>query len=368
MAQLEEDREDDEPEDELDAFADDEPAFEPPLPSGPRPVHLDADGRPRIIERRLEVHRDFTGWRLDLYLKRRIPRLSRTRIQTIIATQLEGPDGRRMKSHSPVQEGDVLTLRRPARSEPPCPRDFDVLCDEPSFMVVDKPANLPVHASARYYFGTLTRLLAERFPGQPLQIAHRLDRETSGCLVVARGRDAASTIKGAFATRRVQKVYQALVHGIPAWDGEQLIDLPLALASGTKSKITVRMEPAPGRPGALSAQTRVRVLEVHRGCALVECRPITGRQHQIRAHLAALGFPIVGDKLYGHGDEAFADYCNNMDSLTEAAVEARFGMARQGLHAAAVTFPHPDSGTPFTVRSPLAADIVRYIQRTAEVV
>src|SRR5690606_1075389 len=130
------------------------------------------------------------GHRVDHYLARKIPRLSRTRLQEIIRTQLVGPGGRRLKPSSPVREGDELIIRRPARPEPAVPRDFTVLHDDEQVMVIDKPAGLPVHASAKFYFNTLTRVLSERYPGQGLQIAHRLDRETSGVFVIARGRAA----------------------------------------------------------------------------------------------------------------------------------------------------------------------------------
>jgi 23S rRNA pseudouridine1911/1915/1917 synthase len=325
------------------------------------PVHQNPDGTPKIIDVRFEVEDEYDGWRVDLYLKKKIPRLSRTKIQTIIATQLEDSLGRRKQAHSPVRAGERLLIRRPARSEPPAPQSFDVLLERDDLLVVDKPANLPVHASARYYFGTLTRLLFERF-GDDVQIAHRLDRETSGCLVVAKGRASASVLKAAFEKRKVAKTYHALVHGVPAWPAEgHLVDLPLRLAPAARSKLGVRMEPAPGDPDGLDAKTRVRVLAVHRGGALVECKPITGRQHQIRAHLAAIGHAIVGDKLYGHGDEAFARYCDRAESLTPAEVEAEFGMARHALHAQAITFPDPRGGEPLTVEAPLPADFRSYI-------
>jgi 23S rRNA pseudouridine1911/1915/1917 synthase len=324
------------------------------------------DGRPATIEVHFVVEEDFHGYRLDLYLKRKIPRLSRTRLQEIIRTQLEGPGGRAMKPHSPVSAGDRLLIRRPARPEPPCPRTFGVLLEDPDFLVIDKPAGLPVHASARYYFNTLTRVLAERYPGQGLQIAHRLDRETSGCLVVARGKEAAARLKSAFERRRVGKTYLALVHGDPPWaDGaEAVIDLPLALADPARSRLRIRMEPAEGRPDAQEAITRVRVVERHPGCAMVACRPVTGRQHQIRAHLAAVGHPIVGDRLYAHGDEAFARICDlEATGVAPEGLEEEFGMARQALHAAGITFPHPRTGEPVTVQAPLPADMRAYVAR-----
>jgi 23S rRNA pseudouridine1911/1915/1917 synthase len=349
---------------ELDQDLSDEEVEEPEEPDAPDDlaVHLGADGKPKIIEIRFKVEPESNGLRLDLYLKRRIRRLSRTRIQDIVRTQLTGPGGRRMKPHSPVFTGDELLIERPARPEPVCPREFGVLHDEEDFVVVDKPAGLPVHATARYYFNTLTRLISERWPGRGLQIAHRLDRETSGCLVVARGREVASKIKGAFEQRKVEKRYLALVTGVPEWD-EREVDLPLAIAEAphdadpSKPMLKIRMAPT---PGGLSAVTRFSVISRHRDCALVSCKPITGRQHQIRAHLAAIGHAIVGDKLYGHGDAAFVRFCDDGPRTTEA-LEAEFGMARQALHAAMVRFPHPRTGQPFEIESPLPPDFRAYL-------
>src|SRR5262249_15005275 len=177
-------------------------------------------------------------------------------------------------------------------------------------------------------FNTLTRLLAERWPGGGLQIAHRLDRETSGCLVVARGRDAAAPLKGAFERRLVANEDLAVVHGAAVCDGNP-IELPVALArprllQHNAPAFRIRMEPARGRDGALPAQTHVRVVERRAGCALLACRPLTGRQHQIRAHLAAVGHAIVGDKLYAHGDEAFVRWCDRATELSDDVVAAEF--------------------------------------------
>ena len=140
-----------------------------------------------------------------------------------------------------------------------------------------------------------------------------------------------------------------------------LIDLPLRLCDPDTSRLRVRMEVARGQADALPAQTRVAVVETAARCTLVACRPLTGRQHQLRAHLAAIGHPIVGDKLYAHGDDAFAAYCDG--ALDSAAVVARFGMARQALHAAAITFPHPRTGAAVTVESPLPEDMRGYLGR-----
>lgn len=343
-------------------------------------VHLDEDGNPRMVERRFVVEEPFAGFRLDHYLKRMIPRLSRTRLQAIIRAQLEPVRGRQLKPHSPVAPGDEIIIRRPARPEPPCPRTFDLLYDDAHMMVVDKPAGLPMHASAKFYFNTLTRVLSERYPDQPLQICHRLDRETSGTVVVARGKQAAARLKGAFAAKRVQKTYLAIVWGNPPWpegplhdapenhqdddhqhdhqndhQNDHEIDLPLGLIQDPHARIQIRMEV---RADALPSLTRVRVLARREACALVRCLPVTGRQHQIRAHLAAMGYPIVGDKLYTHGDDLFAAYC---DGGMTPEMLAQVKLPRQALHAASIVVPHPDSGRPVRVDSPLPPDLRAFL-------
>jgi len=312
--------------------------------------HLDEHGRPRIVERALLVPPELAGLRLDHFIKTQIVRLSRTKIQEVIATQLSGP--RTIKPASIVAAGDVYLIRRPARQEPPCPRTFTVVHEDALVRVIDKPAHLPVHASAKFYFNTLTRVLWERYPDEDeLQICHRLDRETSGCLVVARDRETAAFVKDAFASKaKVTKEYLAVVHGQPPWDAT-LIDLPLRVSTRADPTLLpgVRMIWGDGQPAA----TRCVVEQRGDGVALVRCTLLTGRQHQIRAHLAAQGLPIVGDKLYGHGDEAFMKYC---DAGLTPELAALFELPRHALHAARVVFPLPDGRT-VTAEAPLPPEL-----------
>ena len=312
---------------------------------------LDEEGQVRLVERRFVVEEAFAGFRLDHYLKRKIPRLSRTRLQQIIRTQLIAP--RPMKASSAVQVGDRLVIRRPARPEPSCPRTIGVLHRDEHVLVIDKPAGLPVHASAKFYFNTVTRVLAETFPGEPLQIAHRLDRETSGALVVARGFTAASRLKTAFARKQAKKAYLAIVRGAPDFESRE-VDIPIAI-NDAPGGLDVRMVPRADAPPAL---TRVAVVERRAGCALVRAEPVTGRQHQIRAHLAAIGHPIVGDKIYGHGDDLFRAYCAG--GLTDELL-ALLELPRHALHAASIEIPHPATGDPLRVESPLPADLAAYL-------
>lgn len=348
----------DEADDELDV-AEGEAAFA--LPPGADPTldwgltsHLLPDGSPRIVERHLLVPPELAGLRLDHFVKTQIPRLSRTRIQAIIDDQLTRLDGYVPKPATIVAPGERYVIRRPARREPPCPRTFTVVHEDRRVLVVDKPALLPVHASAKFYFNTLTRVLAERYPDEPeLQICHRLDRETSGCLVVARDREAAVILKQAWATKDVvRKEYLAVVVGQPPWDARHTLDTPLRLSEpGDPTRLPhVRM--LPDRAG-LPAITHVRVEARGERHALVRCTLVTGRQHQIRAHLAHAGYPIVGDKLYGHGDDAFIEFC---DVGLTPELAARFVLPRHALHAARVVFPHPD-GAVITAEAPLPPEL-----------
>lgn len=318
------------------------------------PAHLDENGNPKIIERHLIVPPELAGLRLDHFVKTQIVRLSRTKIQAIIDTQMTRTDGFKPKSATTVAAGEHYVIRRPAPPEPPCPRSFVVVHEDARMRVIDKPAGLPVHASAKFYFNTLTRVLSERYPDEPeLQICHRLDRETSGVLVLARTREAAAFLKDAIGRKdRTTKQYLAIVHGQPPWDAEAVIDTPLRLS--TEADPTrlphVRMLPD---PAGLEAITRVVVEQRAGAYALVRCTLVTGRQHQIRAHLAHAGFPIVGDKLYTHGDDAFIEYCD--EGLTPELAQM-FVIPRHALHAARITLPHPDGGT-VTAGAPLPADL-----------
>jgi 23S rRNA pseudouridine1911/1915/1917 synthase len=330
--------------------------------------HLRPDGTAHVIERRLIVGTEHSGLRLDHFVKTQIPRLSRTKIQHVIAETLQiessaqpaakhGQSPTALRSNRRVAIGDVFVLRRDARPEPPCPRLFQILHDDPDVLVIDKPAGLPVHSTAKFYFNTLTRIMFETL-GPGLQLCHRIDRETSGAVVVAKHREAASTITQAFAHKQVQKLYIALVHGHPPWPpadaatGEHCIDQPLRLATAQDATKLVGLRMIVG-DGGTSSKTMVSVIARSRRFSLIQCRPVTGRQHQIRAHLAAAGFPIVGDKIYAHGDQAFIDFCDQGWTAQRAAT---FVLWRHGLHASQVDFPHPGGGR-CLVNSPLPADI-----------
>jgi 23S rRNA pseudouridine1911/1915/1917 synthase len=306
---------------------------------------------PATICLRIEVPRECEGWRLDHFLKRRIGRLSRTRIQGIITTQVTLAGGRRPRASTAVHAGEVIVLNRPAPAEPPVPRFFHVLMQDDTFLAIDKPAGLPIHTTAKFYRNTLTALLRERYPGQRMEVAHRLDKETSGVLLVARGTEGGSWLKRAFARRAVEKSYLALVKGAPPDEGTvdrplKLLDTPTHLMMGVAAD-------------GLPARTRFRVLRRFAQHALCQVSPETGRQHQIRVHLAAIGHPIVGDKLYGASERLFMQACDR--GITPELLEAFDGLPRHALHAHRLAFPHPLTRQTVTVESPVPADLQLYM-------
>lgn len=307
---------------------------------------MDVSGRPDTIEHQFVVEGECAGWRLDRFLRKKIPRLSRTRVQRVIRGEC-WLDGRPCKPSTTVAAGQRVTFRRPAPVEPEAPRELPLLHADDAFYALDKPPGIAMHPTAKYHWSTVTSVLREKFPGEALQITHRLDLETSGVLLVARSYEAAVALKRAFARRRVHKRYVAVVHGALA--GEGVIDAPLGLGGGL---VRVKMAVRPEADGGLPARTRWRARAQAGGYTVVDCWPETGRQHQIRAHLDHLGHPIVGDKLYPD-ERIFADY---QDHGWDA-VAARLPLARHALHAAELRFPHPTTGDEVVVHSALPPDL-----------
>ncbi len=323
----------------------------------------DRSDEPELYEVPFRVEPNYAGRRLDLYLAEKIRRLSRTRIQRLIREALlhDGPGV--LKPSTPVWAGMEFRLRRKRDPEPVCERDYGVAYEDDDLLVVDKPAGLTVHPSARYYVQTLTSVLRERqAPGEKWDIAHRLDRETSGLVVCGKRPEITRSLKMLFERPgQVHKEYQALVHGWPASD-ELRIDLPLGLLD---HPLRVKMGVVRG-PEGKDSLTEVRVERrfsresTWRGpeLALVRCFPRTGRQHQIRAHLAAVGHPIVGDKIYGPCDRYFADFA---DGVLDEAARQELILDRHALHAAAVGFVHPTNGRKLRVEARLPADMASLI-------
>jgi 23S rRNA pseudouridine1911/1915/1917 synthase len=305
------------------------------------------------------VEENYAGWRLDRYLQEKIRRLSRQKIQRLIAERIESD--RPLKSATRVSPGLAFALLKEAEPEPETPLAFRVIYDDAAILVIDKPSGLPVHPAARYYNHTFTALARARFPGRKVDPAHRLDRETSGILVSGCAPAWTGALKRDFAKGRVAKHYLALAEGVPAQTRFR-VDAPLLLTGETAVRVRMHVNPA-GAP----ASTEVELLETRRlpdgaPISLLGCHPLTGRQHQIRAHLAHVGLPLVGDKIYGADETIFVRFTER--ALT-GADRARLRLDRHALHAARLTLTHPETRAPMVFEAPLPQDLAAFWDRCA---
>ncbi len=299
------------------------------------------------------VEENYAGWRLDRYLREKIRRLSRERIQALIETRLEHGGPGRLKASTRVTPGLTFALLREAEPEPDVPLEFRVVHDDGALLVVDKPPGLPVHPTARYSAHTFTALARQRFPGRKVDPAHRLDRETSGLLACGADPRWTRALKEAFAGGRVTKTYLALALGDPAEDRFD-VDAPLALTLGSEVRVRMHVHAA-GLPSVTGFEVLGRRLAPDgTAVALLACHPRTGRQHQIRAHLHHARLHLVGDKIYGHDEMVFDRFTRGAMTAED---HARMRLPRQALHAWRLELPHPRTGERVALECPLAADL-----------
>lgn len=322
------------------------------------------------ILRLIPVPAEAAGMRADVFLQSRLRRTSRTRARAIVERSAYRADGKRLLPSDRVREGDVVALwRDPFESDEPLP-PLRVVYEDAHLVVIDKPPLLAVHPTARYHRHTVIKRLEVERPGEFLALIHRLDRETSGLLLLARSLDAERAFKRDLerrtdASKRAsldgsgeaeessgfEKEYLAIVHGVPR---NGVVDLPLELDPDNSLRVKMRVA-APG--SGLVARTGVQVLETRGSYSLVACALETGRQHQIRVHLAALGCPLVGDKLYGPDERLLA---RAADGELRAEDLVLLQLARHALHAHRYRLRHAVTGQPLDLVSPLPPDLAEF--------
>ncbi|OGR66881.1 MAG: hypothetical protein A2081_03160 [Elusimicrobia bacterium GWC2_61_19] len=260
-----------------------------------------------------------------------------------------------------LMEGDVIQYFPAAAPEPDVDTAVTVLYEDRDIILVNKSGDLPAHPAGRYFKNTLWWVLRERLNVAEPSIVNRLDRETSGVTLVARNARAALNCRRQFAARSVIKKYTVVIEGAFERAVRARGYIVQAKASAIRKKRqfepSAEARPAPGRE-AEWAETLFTPLKSAGGLSVLEAVPHTGRLHQIRATLSALGCPVVGDKMYGLDELVFLRMIEGR--LTpEDSIKMR--LARQALHAGELTFLHPADGRPMTITAPLPADMVRLL-------
>jgi 23S rRNA pseudouridine1911/1915/1917 synthase len=290
---------------------------------------------------KLEVQSADAGQRLDRFLAQALPTFSRARLQTLIREKFVTVNGKPARPRDLVRARAVVEVREPEVTKidaQPESMPLDILFEDDDLLVLNKPAGLVVHPGAGHQQHTLVNALlahcknlsvigGEERPG----IVHRLDKETSGVLVIAKNDATHRDLSKQFAERTTGKVYLALVAGAPR-EKNGTIDAPIARHPVHRQRMSI------ARRGGRPAKTDYRVLTSNGDVSLIECTIHTGRTHQIRVHLHHLGHPVLGDKLYG-GKRAGTS-------------------SRQMLHASKLTFRHPRTGEAMSFTASVPKDFV----------
>ena len=301
---------------------------------------------------RVELDGSTRNRRLDHVLCEHLPEWSRTRVQSLIKAGHVRLGGTTVKKPGLVilEPGllEVELLEERQEVAPELAAGLRIVYEDAHLLVVNKPAGVLTHTNSPTGEQGVAELLAERYGPFPslsdegerrAGVAHRLDRDTSGLLVLGRSVAALERLKEMFAEREVEKVYLALCHGVARFDSEW-IEAELGRTEKARDKISV-VPPGEGR----AASTYYQVLERHNATTYMEVRPKTGRTHQVRVHMAHAGLPLVGDEVYKPRGRA-------LTALPAGAPR----LGRHALHAARLTFPHPIEGHVLSFEAPLPAD------------
>ncbi len=291
------------------------------------------------------------GWRLDRALADALPALSRERLKTLIRTGAVETEGKPVRDPATKVRGEEA-LRVAVPEPTPAHNEaqdipLNIAFEDEHLLVVDKPAGLVVHPAAGNFDGTLVNALLHHCGGSLSGIGgvarpgivHRIDKDTSGLLVVAKNDVTHEGLARQFAAHSIDRRYLAIVNGLP-FAGDGTVDAPLARSAANRKKIAIVPE---GR--GKRAVTHWRRLETLRDAALVECRLETGRTHQVRVHMASIGHPLVGDPVYGRSGK------------THGKILKELQFQRQALHAAELGFTHPVTKAQLSFSSPMPTDM-----------
>ena len=294
----------------------------------------------------VEVGEESAAQRIDNFLLRRLRGVPKSHVYRVLRSGQVRVNSGRVGPDYRLQIGDRVRLP-PVRVSPAPksarPAEFPVVYEDAALLVIDKPTGVAVHGGSGLSFGVIESLRASRPQTKVLELAHRLDRDTSGLLIVCKKRSALVEVHRQLREGEVEKIYATIVKGIPAQDAFELSQ-PLhkyVMDSGER-RVSVH-------DGGMSALTRVKVMKKGRDFSLLEVHLLTGRTHQIRVHLAHAGHPVLGDDKYG-------DFPLNREL-------AKQGVKRLFLHAGRLAFAHPLSRERVRLQAPLPADMAAFAER-----
>ncbi|HEX2764675.1 MAG TPA: RluA family pseudouridine synthase [Allosphingosinicella sp.] len=302
---------------------------------------------------------DAAGLRLDRALAAALPALSRERLKALISSgRVTGPEGKAVRDPAAKALAARYAVAVP---EPEAalnqPQDLKLVVpyEDEHLLIVDKPAGMVVHPAAGNRDGTLVNALLHHCAGRLSGIGgvarpgivHRIDKDTSGLLVVAKTDRAHEGLAAQFARHSIERGYRAIVAGVPVPPGG-IIDAPLARSSANRQKMAI-VEGSRGK----RAVTHYRLIRALNEAALVECRLETGRTHQVRVHMTSIGHPLLGDPAYGRIGK------------THRELLKKLGFARQALHAAELGFVHPATGEKLSFKSDVPSDMQELLSALA---
>lgn len=377
------------------------------------------------------VNHAHNGMRLDRFLMDRYRHRSREKLKqaidngsvTVVRETSKHLHLGRMKASFALYNGDIVHVKSTRQKEPDVNFNYTILYEDDEIAVINKPPNIPVHPSGRYFFNSLLVHLKTDGHSKELKaersffLVHRIDKETSGVLLLAKTKEACNALTAQFRDRETKKYYLAICRGKPVEYGFE-IDNPIGRIAN--SRIGLKMYPLPESQGGLTSLTSFEVIETRVGVApetdgkqihpslcgpmpytLMACFPKTGRQHQIRVHADIAGFPLVGDKIYGMDED---DVYNLMDLHSEhmrsqvspepvdsedfesgdeelpmggemdfeipgptsevyAELQSRLILPRHALHAAGLKFKHPKTGKEMVFEAPLPDDLRNFFEK-----
>jgi 23S rRNA pseudouridine1911/1915/1917 synthase len=302
-----------------------------------------------------EVDKKYDGYRIDRFLSQRLVGYSRSKVQTILADARVLKEGRPAKANTKVRTGDKIQIAYLRRPEAPlaAQASIPILFEDEDLLIVDKPADLLSHPTDKIVNNTVLGMLRHCRPDLPkLHLLHRLDRETSGVLALAKNAKAARAWTKQMEAHHIQKEYIAIIRGKVS-SKEGLIDKPIGCQRGA-----IRVRQWVNVPEAVPATTTYEVISTAQDHSVVRAYPKTGRLHQIRVHFAAIGHPLLGDPLYtGEGEiyrKMIAGTCTEAD-------RASLGFSRVALHAAALALVHPITLKPLRIEASLPKDMAEFL-------